>query len=110
MRRRHLDPDDADARVVLSSIMDTVPQIPEPCPQVRAVVLFDKGPVRDEVGRAADRGPLTRVVQKADVDMRVAGEIVGLARLGVGMKEQINAASFLEMVELGVSLFAVVHG
>jgi hypothetical protein len=75
--------------------VDAVPQVAQPRPEVLAVMLLDERPVRDDVGLAADRRPLSRAVEEADVDVRVAREVVRLAGLGVCVEEEVNAAGFL---------------
>ena len=95
MRRDHLDADDANPGVVLASVVDPVLQVAEPRLELRAVVLLDQLAVRDDAGDAADRGPLARGVDERDVDVRVLGEVVRLARLVVAVEEQVDATVLL---------------
>ena len=59
------------------------------------VVFLDHGAVRDDVGSAGDGSPFTAGVQEGHVDVGVALDVVGLARLGVGVEEDVDAAGFL---------------
>ena len=95
VRRSHLDPDDADARVVHPAVMDAVAQVSQPSLEVLAVMLLDERPVGDHIGCAAHRCPVTRVVEEADVDVRIAGNVNRLARLGVCVEQEVDAAAFL---------------
>lgn len=95
MGRGHLDADDRKARVILAAVMDSVSQIPQPGLQVGVVMLLDEGPVPDDAGHAADGRPLARAVEEADVDVRIAGEVVRLTGFGIGVEEEIDAAGFL---------------
>lgn len=97
MGRSHFDTDDPYTGIILITVMDSISQVPQPGPQVGAVVLLDEGSVYDNVGEAADRGPLAGGVQEADVDVRIVGEIVSLAGLGVGVEEEIDATGFLQV-------------
>lgn len=55
-----------------------------------------EGAVGLHAGCAADGGPVARgVVEETDVGVAVAGEVVGFARGGVGVEEEVDAAGFL---------------
>lgn len=90
-----LDPDDADARVVLAAVVLSITQIAEPGLERRVVVLLDEGAVGDDLGQAADGCPLPGSVQEGNVDVGVLGELVCLVGLGVGVEEQIDTSILL---------------
>lgn len=94
-RRVGQDANDADARVVLRTIVGSVAEVTQPGLESWAVVLFDEVAVGDDVGAAGDGSPLARGVGERDVDAGVLVDVVRLARLGVGVEEKINATSFL---------------
>jgi len=63
-------------------------------------VLLDDSAVGLDGGVAGDGCPLAGVGDEANVDGLVLLEIVGLARLGVGMEEEVEAICFLLNVSL----------
>jgi hypothetical protein len=95
VRSDHLDTDDTDTRVILPSVVDAIAKVTQPSLQLRAVVLLNKVPVRHDAGDSADGCPLAHVVEEGDVDVGIRGEVVCLAGLGVGVKEQINTTVLL---------------
>jgi hypothetical protein len=72
-------------------------------------VLLDHSAVGLNGSFAGDGGPLARVVDEADVDGGVLLEVVGLARLGVGVEEQIEAVCLLLLVSLYVHSWKHIH-
>merc|ERR1711963_199154 len=90
-RREHLDADNANARIVLRTIMLSVAKVPEPRLERRVVMLLDEISVRHDRGLARDRRPLARHVEEGDVDVRVARQVVCLAGLGVCVEQEIDA-------------------
>jgi len=52
--------------------------------------------VGDNVGFTGDGGPFTSVVEEAEVDVGVVLEVVGLARFGVCVEDEVDAVAFLE--------------
>lgn len=95
--RNHPDADDADARVLRAAVVLTVTEVADPGLERRRIVLLDQLAVRDDLGRAADGGPLAKRVQESDVDVRVGGDVVRLAGLGVSVEEEVDAAGFLQV-------------
>lgn len=85
------DPDDADAGIVLGRVVNAVAQVAQPRLESRAVVLPDGVAVGDDGRVARHRGPFARGVEEGHVDVRVAGDVVRLARLGVGVEDQVDA-------------------
>lgn len=90
------DADDADAGVVLRAVVLAVAEVAHPRLEARAVVLLDHAAVRLDRGLARDRGPLTRAVDEANVNLGVALELVRLIGLGVGEEEQVSAIGLLD--------------
>jgi hypothetical protein len=72
-----------------------VAEVAEPRLQRRRVVFFDNGAVGLDGGVARDGRPLARVGDEAEVDRSMLLEVVGLAGLGVGVEEEVEAVSFL---------------
>lgn len=75
----HLDADDADSGVIGRAIVDAIAQIANPGLQMRLVVLLYELPISDDFGGSTDGSPFARVVEEANVDVCVGGEVVGLA-------------------------------
>lgn len=75
--------------------MDAVTEVAKPSLEGWAVVLSNKAAVCADAGVSSDRSPLSRGVDEGNVDMRVSIEVVGLARLGVGVEKKVNASSLL---------------
>ncbi|KAI6759749.1 hypothetical protein HG530_010429 [Fusarium avenaceum] len=90
-----LDADDANARVLLGAIVDTVAEVTEPSLEGWGVVLSNKAAICANAGIASNRSPLSRGIDEGNVDMRVSIEVVGLAGLGVGVEEKVNASGLL---------------
>lgn len=67
--------------------MHAIAEITEPGLQGGSIVLGHQAAVGINGGSSSDGSPLSRGVDKGDVDVRVGGEVVSLARLGVGVEE-----------------------
>ena len=96
VRRRvcsHLD--NADSWVVRSTVVFTVTKVTHPGFQGWRVVFLDNGAVGEDRGFTRDRGPLAGWVQEGNVNFGVILKIVSLARLGVGVEEEIDTTAFL---------------
>jgi hypothetical protein len=91
-----LHADDADSWIILATIMCAVTKIAEPGFQGRGVVSLDSGTVGDDAGFARDRSPLAGTVEERDVDSVVGGDVVSLARFGIGVKYEVDATRFLQ--------------
>ena len=59
------------------------------------VVLLHEGAIGDEGSATGDGRPFARGGQEGDIDVRVGFEVVGLAGLGIGVEEEIDAVAFL---------------
>ena len=95
LRRLARDLDNADARVLGSTIVLAVAEVTQPRFEGRRVVLAHLFAVGFDFGAAGDRGPLAGAVDEADVYLGVLGQIVGLAGFGVGVEEEVYAVAFL---------------
>jgi hypothetical protein len=91
-----LDSDDADSWVILATVMCAVTKIAEPGFQGRRVVFLDSGAVGGDAGFAGDGSPLAGTVEECDVDSVVGGDIVSLARFGIGVEYKVDATRFLQ--------------
>lgn len=90
-----LDPDDANAGILWATVVLAVTKIADPSLQRWRVVLPDNVAAGLDRGMAGDGGPLARVVDEANVDRRVLLEVICLARLGVGVEEEIKSIALL---------------
>ncbi len=90
--------DDADTRIIRSTIVLSVTQIAQPGLQGRRVVFLDDGAIGDDFRGARDRGPFAGGVEEGNVDVRVGGDVGGLAGLGVGVEDEVYALVFLDEV------------
>jgi hypothetical protein len=90
-----LDLDDADARIVGTTVMLAVSKITDPRSERGAIVLAYDGAVGQDLRRTGDGSPLASAVEEGDVDGRVIGKVVSLAGLGVGMEKEVDATGFL---------------
>ena len=77
--------------------MNAVAKVTEPRLEGWAVVLSNKAAICADAGVSGDGSPLSRSVDEGNVDVRVSIEIVGLARLSVGVEEKVNASSLLQI-------------
>src|SRR5437868_6003035 len=91
-----LDSDDTDSWVVLPTIMYAVTKIAEPGFQGRGVVFLDSVTVSDDAGFPRDGSPLAGTVEERDVDSVVGGNVISLARFGIGVEYEVDATRFLQ--------------
>lgn len=89
------NPDEADARVLGTAVVLAVAEVTKPCLEGGGVVLLDAGAVGLNGSGAGDGGPLAGVVEESEVDVGVLGEVVGLAGLGVGVEDEVDAVVLL---------------
>lgn len=75
--------------------MRTVFQVAEPGFEGWRVVFADGLAVGDDGGFAANGGPFAGGVQEGNVDFGVGLQVVGFAGFGVGVEEEVEAATFL---------------
>lgn len=87
--------DEADARVLGAAVVLAVAKVAEPGLEADGVVLLDAGAVGLDGGEARDAGPLAGVVEEGEVDVGVLGQVVGLAGLGVGVEDEVDAVVLL---------------
>ena len=57
---------------------------------------MNSGAIGIDLGRAGDGCPLAGTVEESNVDVRVGLKVIGLACLGVGVEDEVDAARFLE--------------
>src|ERR1700759_3262107 len=91
LRRLSLDLDQADARILRPPIMLPIAQIANPRLQRRRVVLAHLLPIQHNLRLARDARPLAHAVEEAEVDVRVAAQVVRLAGLDVCVEDQVDA-------------------
>ena len=89
---------DADTRIIRSAIVLSITQIAQPGFQGRRVVFLDYGAVGDDLRGAGHGGPFAGGVEEGDVDVRVGGDVGGLAGLGVGVEDEVDSLVFLGAV------------
>ena len=75
--------------------MLAVLEIPQPSFQCWCIVFANGFAVRDDGGFTRNGGPFAAGIEEGNIDFGVVIEIVGLARFGVGVEEEVNAATFL---------------
>lgn len=90
-----LDPDHTNTRVLWATIVLAVAEVTNPGLQGWRVVLPDDITVGLDRGMARDRSPFAGGVDEANVDRRVFLEVIGLAGLGVGVEEKVEAIALL---------------
>lgn len=91
------DLDEADTRVLGAAIVLAVTEVAKPGLQGRRIVLLDAGTVGLDGSGAGDAGPLAGVVEEGEVDVGVLLEVVGLAGLGVGVEDEVDAVVLLRL-------------
>ena len=94
-----IDLDDAHSWVIGAAVMLAIAEVADPGLQSGRVVLVDDLAVGDDFGIARDGTPLARVVEESKVDVGVILEIVGFSALGVGVENQVDASTFLNVQE-----------
>jgi hypothetical protein len=92
------DANDANTWVLWATVVLAITEVSNPRLQCRRVVLLDNSAVGLNGSLAGDGRPLAGVGDEANVDRGVFFEVVGLARLGVGVEEEVEAVSFLFLV------------
>ena len=75
--------------------MCPITEISKPSLQSRRVVFLDSSTVGEDASFAGDGSPLAAAVEESDVDGVVGGDVVCLARFGVGVEDEVDAARFL---------------
>ena len=90
---RHLD--NNDSWVVWATVVLSVTEVSNPRLERGAVVLMHLLTVGDDGSGAGDRGPLAGRGEEGDVDVGVVLEVVGLAGLGVGVEDEVDAVTLL---------------
>lgn len=100
-RRLGLELDNADSRVVLGTVVNAIAEVANPVLELGRVVLGYDGSVGDNGGVAGDRGPFTGGVAEGHIAVGVGVDVIGLAGLGVGVKDEVDAAVLLQMVLVG---------
>lgn len=95
LRSNGLDLDNTDSWVVWATIVLAVTEVTDPCLESGRVVLVDDAAVSLDASLAGKGSPFAGVVQEAEVDVRVGLEVIGLARLGVGVEDEVNAVALL---------------
>ena len=92
------DLDEADTGVLGTAVVLAVTEVTEPGLERRRVVLLDTRAVGLDGSGAGDAGPLAGVVEESQVDLGVLLEVVGLAGLGVGVEDEVNAVVLLRFL------------
>jgi hypothetical protein len=77
--------------------VNAVAEVAEPRLEAAAVRLLDQLAILDEASLTRDGRPLAGAVDEGDVDVRVVGQVVGLAGLVVCVEEKVDASGFLFM-------------
>jgi hypothetical protein len=90
-----LDADQTNARILWATVVLAVAEISQPGLEALRVVLAHTGAVGLDLGLAGDGSPLAAGVNEADVDVGRVVEVVGLAGLGVGVEDEVNAVLLL---------------
>jgi hypothetical protein len=89
------DLDEADTGILGTAVVLAVTEVAEPGLEGGRVVLLDAGAVGLDGGGAGNAGPLAGVVEETEVDFGVLLEVVGLAGLGVGVEDEVDAVVLL---------------
>jgi len=89
------DLDEADTGVLGTAVVLAVTEVAEPGLKGRRVVLLDAGAVGLDGSGAGNAGPLAGVVEEGEVDVGVLLQVIGLAGLGVGVEDEIDAVVLL---------------
>lgn len=90
-----LDANDTDTWILWPTIVLAVTEIADPSLKCGRVMLLHNGAIGLDGGFAGDGCPLAAVVDEANVDGLVLLQVIGLARLGVGVEEKVKALRFL---------------
>jgi hypothetical protein len=87
--------DETNTGILGTAVVLAITEVAEPGLERCRVVLLDAGAVGLDGSGAGDAGPLAAVVEESEVDVRVLLEVVGLAGLGVGVEDEIDAVVLL---------------
>jgi hypothetical protein len=87
--------DEADTGILGTTVVLSITEVAEPGLERRRVVLLDAGAIGLDGSGAGDAGPLAGVVEESEIDLRVLLEVVGLAGLGVGVEDEVDAVVLL---------------
>lgn len=90
-----VDLDEADSWVLWATVVRTITEISDPGLQTGGVILADLLAVGLDGDPAGDGGPLAGGVVEGKVDVGVVLEVVGLARLGVGVEKKVDVVILL---------------
>jgi hypothetical protein len=90
-----VDVDQTNARILWTTIVLAVAEVSQPGLEALGVVLADAGSVGLDLGGAGDGSPLAAGIDEADVDVGGVVEVVGLAGLGVGVEDEVDAVTLL---------------
>ena len=90
-----LDFNHRDSRIVRTAVVLPIAEVAEPRLETGRVELVHLFPVGDDGRIARDGRPFAVRVQEAQVDFRVGLDIVRLARLGVGVEDEVRSVVLL---------------
>ena len=90
-----LNLDDNDSWVVWATVVLAVTEVTDPGLERGRVELLDARAVGLDGSGAGDGGPLAAVVEEGEVDDGVLFEVIGLAGLGVGVEDEVDAIVLL---------------
>jgi hypothetical protein len=90
-----VDVDQTNARILWTTVVLAVAEVSQPGLQALGVVLADTRAVGLNLCGTGDGSPLAVGVDEADVDIGGVVEIVSLAGLGVGVKDEVDAVALL---------------
>jgi hypothetical protein len=89
------DSNDANTRIIRSTVVLSITKVAQPGFQGRRVVFLDNRAIGDDLGGAGHGGPFAGGVEEGDIDVGVGRDVGGLARLGVGVEDEVDALVFL---------------
>lgn len=90
-----LDTDNANARIILRPIMDSVTKVAQPRLQSAAIRLLDQLAICHQACFARDGCPLARAIDEGYIDVGVIGQIVSFSGFGIRVEEEIDTPRFL---------------
>lgn len=94
-RRLGRNLNDPNPRILRSTIMGSIFQIPQPRLQRRRIIFANHLAIDDNFGFAANGSPFAGGIEEGDVDFGVGFQVVGFAGFGVGVEEEVDAAALL---------------
>lgn len=98
-----LDTNNANARIILRPIMDSITKVAQPRLQFSAVRLLDQLAICHQACFARDGCPLARAIDEGYIDVGVIGQIVSFSGFGIRVEEEIDAPGFL-YIDISLSL------